>query len=283
MVRQLLLVPEGGLGNRMRAIAGAVALTAGMSGSVEVVWFRDPELCVSFASLFEPVCMPEVHIREAVLSDYLLYRRPRPRNLGVPQLMQRLLFRNRIYATEVIDLMSGGFDFRQWCAGGSAYLHTYSRVCDTSPQLMQKLFVPVKELRNRIEERCSGFGRYCVGVHVRRTDHDKAIAASPLELFYASMDHEVEQHPDVHFYLATDDEEVKQLMAARYGNRLQASPVQAQRNSRQGMEDALVEMYALARTQKIYGSFKSTFSQIASELGKVPIEVVANCDTNYRL
>lgn len=280
---RLLLVPEGGLGNRMRAIAGAVSLMQKAGGKVDAVWFRDPELCVGFADLFEPVALTGVTLKEATLMDYLLYRRPRKRNLGMPQLMQRMMFDSCLYAPETMELIVKGFDFVTWCKGRKNYLHTYSRVCDTTPRLMKQLFVPVGRLQRLIDEQCRDFGNYCVGVHVRRTDHDKAIAASPLELFYERMDAEIREHADVRFYLATDDAEVKKLMADRYGDRVMCSAQNASRNSRQGMDDALVEMYALSRTQKIYGSYKSTFSQIASELGEVPIHVVANCDTNYRL
>ena len=33
-------------------------------------------------------------------------------------------------------------------------------------------------------------------------------------------------------------------------------------------------MYTLARTQKIYGSFQSSFSNIAAQLGRVPLEIL---------
>lgn len=282
-MKKLLLVPEGGLGNRMRAIAGAVALARRAGCELEVVWFQDPELCVPICSLFEGIDCNGVTVREATALDYLLHRRPRPRNLGIPQLMQRLRFKSRIYAPEAQDLITKHFDFVQWCSTeGKKYLHTYSRVVDTEPELMAELFVPAQRLMQRIDERCRDFGEYCVGVHVRRTDHDMAINASPLELFYEQMDAELNTHPEARFYLATDSDEVRKQMSERYGSRLIVAN-SGDRNSRQGMDDALVEMYALARTNKILGSYKSTFSQIASELGRKPITVVANRSTDYRL
>ena len=39
-------------------------------------------------------------------------------------------------------------------------------------------------------------------------------------------------------------------------------------------QEGVADMYTLARTQKIYGSFQSSFSNIAAQLGRVPLEIL---------
>ena len=97
----------------------------------------------------------------------------------------------------------------------------------------------------------------------------------------------MQQEPtDVKFYLATDSEEVKEEMRYIFGNRIITSPNKATRGNLEGMEDALVEMYLLATTDRILGSSCSTYSMTAASIGRVPLEIIEkkNEDSHhYRL
>lgn len=274
MKRQVLLVPSGGLGNRMRVLACAVTMMETLPGRLDVVWFRHSGLNAAFSDLFEPVDGERLRLREGSLLDALLLERPRRNNLWVPRMFQRLLFRARLYEQYVTPLFRQGFDFRAWASRGNVYMATYTRFFPYEPATLRRLFVPVPRLRERIDGCCVAFTAHTVGVHVRRTDHADAIAESPLELFFEKLDAEMARRSDTRIYLATDSEDVKEEMKARYGQRLMCSGKQADRTSLAGIEDGVVEMFVLARTQKIYGSYLSSFSEIASELGGVPLEVV---------
>lgn len=274
MKRQILLVPSGGLGNRMRVLACAVTMMETLPGRLDVVWFRHSGLNAAFASLFEPVDNDRLRLREGNLLDALLLERPRRNNLWVPRLFQRCLFRARLYEQYVTPLFRQGFDFRAWAARGNVYMATYTRFFPYQAATLQRLFVPVARLRERIDRCCAGFSAHTVGVHVRRTDHADAIAESSLELFYDRLDAEIACRADTRIYLATDSEQVKRDMKAHYGGRLMCSGRKADRGSLAGIEDGVVEMFVLSRTHKIYGSYLSSFSEIASELGGVPLEVV---------
>lgn len=41
-----------------------------------------------------------------------------------------------------------------------------------------------------------------------------------------------------------------------------------------GNKEGITDMYTLARTQKIYGSFQSSFSDMAAQIGGVPLEIL---------
>lgn len=53
-----------------------------------------------------------------------------------------------------------------------------------------------------------------------------------------------------------------------------SSERQADYGSLEGIREGVADMYTLARTQKIYGSFQSSFSNIAAQLGRVPLEIL---------
>lgn len=74
--RYILLVPVGGLANRMKAIDSAIKLSRKTNSELHIIWFKDRGLNCRFDQLFEPIDLPNVKITEATWSDYLLYDRP---------------------------------------------------------------------------------------------------------------------------------------------------------------------------------------------------------------
>ena len=56
------LVPTGGLGNRMRAIASAIAIAQHYQASLEILWNERKGLNANFEQLFLPIDSPSVHV-----------------------------------------------------------------------------------------------------------------------------------------------------------------------------------------------------------------------------
>lgn len=90
------------------------------------------------------------------------------------------------------------------------------------------------------------------------------------------MDKEIESHPEVKFYIATDDNGVKEEMRSKYGKRVITHEWDLRRCSVKGMQDAVAELYCLGHTNKILGSDHSTFSINASHLYDIPLVIVRN-------
>ncbi|MDR0891710.1 MAG: glycosyl transferase [Mediterranea sp.] len=273
----LTFIPVGGLGNRMRAIASAVTLAQATRSELRIVWFRDWAMQAPFQALFQPLSQASVELREATRADHLMLDRPRPKNLFLPRLYQKCRFRASLYERSITPLCKEGFDFAAWVKQHErVYLASYTHFQNYAHTEIARLFVPQVELLRQIDERSASFATTrTIGVHIRRTDNVLATAQSPLELFYPKLDAEINAGGRTLFYLATDSEEVKQALKQRYGaERLMTSAHQADRTSLAGVQEGLVELYTLARTQKIFGSYGSSFSEIAAQVGQVPLEVV---------
>jgi len=121
-------------------------------------------------------------------------------------------------------------------------------------------------------------GRRVVGVHVRRGDlvlqH-----LSPDEWFREQLD-SLAADWDVAFVLCSDDERVKQVFRQRYGSRLltyesrgSGNDASVDRQTAPGVQQALRDLLTLSRTEKILGTYNSSFSWLASMWGKVPLEL----------
>lgn len=274
-MRKMLLVPVGGLANRMRAVASAYTLMRQVEGELRILWFRDWALNAPFGKLFEPLSEEGVSVREASFADLLVYDRPRRRNFHIPAFPQKLLFRSCVYEQEVGPYCYREAYWKEWASRGNVYMASYDQFMEYDNSVVQSIFCPVASVREEVERRCGCFTDYTVGLHIRRTDNAVSIRQSPLELFYACLDTELEAHADLCIYLATDSEEVKTDLRSRYGKRLLVAEAAADRGSVRGIQDAVADMFTLSRTASIYGSSGSSFSELAAQLGDVPLQVVS--------
>jgi hypothetical protein len=277
MRRNLLFVPSGGLGNRMRAVASAYQLHKSTGIRIRVLWSRDWALNAPFSSIFEPFCEDGFSIEDARRWHYLVYDRPRKHNLFIPRLFQSLLFGQRIDEVEVTPRKQQNFDFEQWASSGSKrkYMSCYQEFGPINNEVYAHLFTPCQAVRESVDRICQQFSSYTYGVHIRRTDNAESIKKSPLYLFFEVIDQLSIEHPNSRFFLATDDETVKKSIVTRYGLKIIYLNHEADRSSINGIKDALTEMYALSRCQMIFGSANSSFSVIASRWGRIPLKIVS--------
>ena len=113
-----------------------------------------------------------------------------------------------------------------------------------------------------------------IGVHIRRTDHTKAIQGSPSAAFWAELDALVAADSTVKFYIASDDETERQEALRRYPDNAFLGPHTLYgRNDPYGCRDAMVDLVALSRCQWILGSEGSSFSEIAAAYGNTTMRV----------
>lgn len=272
---KITFVPVGGLANRMRAVASAVTLAGKTKSELSIIWFQDWALNAPFYQLFKPVDREVACLRDASRLDYALLDRPRSKNFHFPLLYQKLTFKSCLYERSITPLCNQRFDFEQWARDGRCvYMASYTAFQSYDYSWVSRLFIPVDEIQTDIETRSRNFSDKMIGVHIRRTDNEASIRQSPIELFYRKLDKELKENNEAGIYLATDSEEVKQAMKERYGDRILSSEKQADRGSLEGIREGVADMYTLARTQKIYGSFQSSFSDMAAQLGTVPLEIL---------
>lgn len=274
--RKMTLLPIGGLANRMRAIASAVHLCRLSGCSLDVYWFRDKGLNARFGDIFKEIETDKVCIHRDSLFGKLLYDHPRRHNMWIPRVPQKLLFRNRVYDNEINDYERNKDIFMKFLAEGGLYVSSCYPIIDFNTDIFRDLFKPVEEIETKAYSVISNMSDYRIGIHVRRTDHIVSINNSPNELFYKAIDEELKLNNSLSIYLATDSENVKEDFKNKYGNRIFFSTSEADRNSVSGIMDAVAEMYVLSMTNIIYGSYGSSYSEVAAALGGIPLIVLKN-------
>jgi len=265
------LKPKGGLCNRMRAVDSAIALAHDLEAPLDIYWVRSGDLNCRFDLLFKGIASPSVRIHE---------RRFRP--LVFARTHRHVRAASKLWPFGALTFSKDenrrleSFDFRSMHPKRRVLIESYSRFyANPSPYAC---FTPTDELRQRVRDRASQFDSHTIGVHVRRADNTKSIAFSPDAVFIEQMRREISVQPSTRFYLATDAMEVKKTLRDLFGERILTTPYEASRRTVEGVQEALVELYVLASTAKILGSYWSTYSTTAAALGKIELVILRAAD-----
>ena len=269
------LKPKGGLCNRMQAVDSGIALARAIDVPLEIHWVRAGDLLCRFDRLFEPLDIPHVRLHEWRLRPLRFVRTQR----HLRRLSRIWPFGALTFAKDENKRLAA-HDFRSMPRHRTVVIESYSRFYPSAEPYA--CFRPIDELQGRIAERTALFDRHTIGVHVRRTDNRKSIAHSTDALFLERMQREVDAEPRTRFYLATDSMDVKRGFTERFGDRILTTPYRASRRTEEGVQEAVVELYALAKTARILGSYWSTYSSAAAQIGRIELETVTATSAEAR-
>lgn len=251
----LIIQPIGGLCNRMRSINSAYKLAAMRGERLTVIWFCNQELGCSFDSIFQ--LNPTIHLIN-ITSKFDIRKM-------FYQFTSQVIGNEEIRANKIDRTLNDNFrsSLKKRC-----YIATEEHFY---PADSYELFQPLPELQQRIGAIISGFSAHTVGIHIRRTDNLPSIHKSATENFVSAMREELHKNPDTLFYLATDDAMEEAHLRNFFPDRILANTNKdLSRDSLRGMQDALIDLYCLAATDKIIGSFYSSFTDIAADMHHIP-------------
>lgn len=235
-----------GMANRLRALISAICLAEDLDRNLHVIWSaNDPACMARFESLWDRSTLPPwVRVDMGPLEE------PGVMVLS-PMDMEEYVKRG-----DTRPIRSYGHfhqsDMPRWLK--------YLRKLQPSVQCAYQLNTPFLTNTNPI-----------VGVHIRRGDHTKARLNSPLAPFLEAMAYEP---PETKFLVATDDPLERRAIEAAFPGRTWFPATTLSRMTQKGMQDAVLDFIGLSRCRKIFGSYDSSFSQLASLYGNKPIHVI---------
>lgn len=275
---KITLVPYAGLCNRMNVIISALAYQQNHPDVQLIIkWHRWFHCNCRFKDLFKPIAFitPPYHVIE--LSELNWKDVPGHRlNLHLPDKLRKCFYDVVFMPHNSPDEFEGMVNIFRKNTGKWPNVYIYKENCFCRDSYMGNyadIFQPQEDIQRRIDEITKDWDGHVIGLHVRRTDNMRAIQNSPIERYYQIIEKEVELDSNVRFYLATDSEEVKHDLTSRFGKRIITIPLCLKRSSLQGMKDAVVDLYCLASTSRIYGSSASTYSMLAGKIYGIPVIV----------
>lgn len=256
----LIIQPIGGLCNRMRAINSARILSGKLGQKLTVIWFVNRELGCPFEEIF---CSTDAFRVINIHSKWDIRK----------LFYQGLAFLFGIFVdNEWIRSNREGESLRDASSSRLKTLITYIATeehfypChDYSP------FMPAEKVQERIDSFKAKLGESSVGVHIRRTDNLPSIDKSSTESFISSMKEALSADPKTVFYLATDDLNEEERLREQFPHKILSNRERdLSRDSIAGIQDAMIDLYCLASTNKIIGSYFSSFTDIAADMHNIP-------------
>jgi hypothetical protein len=254
------LIPRAGLANRLRALVSAQWLSARLQKELYVTWEPDVFLPGSWEDLFEErLSSPPRGIKER---DTLQLEEPTFIDPNDPT----------IQAADVLELRTcQAFSFRPEIKALS-----YRFWAEVRSHLLR--LTPVEEVRSLVDRVFPHFGPHVLGVHIRiggsRLEFLTPHRATP-GAFFAEIESILAETPTTRIYLASDSFKTVSDARERFGDAVITMDAFVERDFRttDSIEDiqvALAELVLLSRTNRILGTFFSSFGLLAGAMGALP-------------
>lgn len=270
---EIVLIPNGGLANRMRAVNSMVEFTKAEKIKLRIIWISNAELNAPYSALFKPLPHAHVTLSEGGAIASLLYNSPRKSNLYLSDLTTRLLFDKRLFWRDVKTAKEKGQLEQILKTSGKIFIESNYDFGDYTGKLPAN-FTPCDEIAGNVSRFIGRhFAPRTIGIHIRRTDNVQSIARSPLAFFTDAIRKELAADPETRFFVASDDATEKAVLRETFGEKVITRDIECRRNKKEGIIRAAEDLYLLSHTARIYGSYYSSFSEMAAALGKTRLTV----------
>lgn len=268
----IIVEPMGGLANRMRVIASGLSLNKQTGRKLLLIWNLKSELNCSFDSLFYPINDLNVTSKKAIYKHVKANNQKKThkkilsflinKSIGIDYCIKEKDFSDAIWLSK-INLLN--FVLKKQ----NLYIQTYQEFGENHAEFSK--FIPKEEIQDLIDTQTEKFNNNTIGIHIRRSDNKLSIEKSPLNLFIDKLNYEIEKDRNANFFLATDDLSSENELVKVFGDKIISYKKELNRNSEKGIKDAVVDLFCLSRTKFIYGSYWSSYSEIASRIGNIEL------------
>ncbi|NER11524.1 hypothetical protein SAMN06265375_103110 [Muriicola jejuensis] len=301
----IYLKVRGGLCNRIRTLDSLLILSARYNKDLTVLWPLDSALNVSYHELFQPVENSRVKLE--IIDCPPGY--PEKYYSGICNMIKNLV-KGRILDQRLRSIVKRLEKLPKGSVLSESYLDKlYNDIIAHSSStvtLMDNFFI--KGIKNqvdnlmqsdkpvyinscyRLEELEDNYGKFLpqgeiiekiigttdrfkntYGLHIRRTDHTSAKVHSSTEKFISLIEDILQNENDATFFLSTDDPRTKSELIKKYGDRIIYNDIQSfDRNKSEAAKEAVLDLFCLSKTKKVFGSHHSSFSQVAAQIGNIP-------------
>ena len=300
MSKKILLKPYGGLCNRLGSIDSCISLAQKHGRELYVFWEENSLLNCSFDRLFQPnehfILIPDSRkrIRHLInsamfpsnIDQFTIFKKMMKRRVVNQYEISKFIYNPQLQALYKIDGQDRNPDYsldeyynrfykninpllEAAILEDSFYVASCFRLFEEKH--LYRSFIPIGSIQDKIDSLSDNFENV-IGLHIRQTDLKVAIVNSTMEKFEERINGEIEKNENVKFFLATDSQKVESALIAKYPGRIIKQEISSySRNVDSGIQDAVVDLFCLSRTKKIYGSVLSTFSYTASKIGGIEL------------
>jgi hypothetical protein len=272
----ITLIPTSGLGNRLRIMATSIKLAREGNKKLKIYWNRNPELNARFDELFEYPLHISVKPIPLQYKTWIEMRRFSSKLFGFENWYLSLFKFDFVFLDRMVtDFLQNRLNLQKEVNSANHVLICSYEEVNYYDLPDYQLFKPVVAIQKEIDSQVLQFKPSIIGIHIRATDHTTSIKNSPFYLFENKIREELKINPEATFFLATDNEDYQNQLLQTFGSeRILFHKKVFRRDISQGIKDAVVDLFCLSKTSKIYGSYYSSFSYVAGRIGRIPVDIL---------
>jgi hypothetical protein len=272
----ITLIPTSGLGNRIRIMATSIKLAREGNKKLRIYWNRNLELNAPFDKLFEYPLNISVKPIPVKFKIWIVMRRFSSKLFGFENWYLSLFKFDFIFLDRMVtDVLHNRVNLQKEVNKAKKILICSCEEVNYCDLPDYRLFKPVVAIQKEIDSQVLQFKPSTIGIHIRATDHITSIKNSPFYLFENKMREELRINPEVTFFVATDNEDYQNRLLQKFGSeKILFHKKVFRRDVTEGITDAVVDLFCLSKTSKIYGSYYSSFSYVAGRIGLIPVQVL---------
>ncbi len=273
--RVLIVLPMGGLANRLRVLASAKLMAEVTRRKFLVRWWPTPKKCnAAWSDLFVNTLNQYpprlLKYRERFQPDQVKWLIPFRQPEVIPELEN--IFRSDI---PIVVIKYFGLFKPQELAEPDF---------DSFRSQFYRSLIPIPLIRDAVANILTQqFANHeVIGVHIRRTDLGQILKASPQEVspttaFIEAMEKVLAGNPKEKFFLATDHLNEEQMFKAHFLDKLIVfGKSEVNRDTTRGIQEALIDWLLLSKTSMIIRSHRSSFSAESAVVNQIPILTIGN-------
>ncbi|MCX5839551.1 MAG: hypothetical protein NTW71_13730 [Deltaproteobacteria bacterium] len=268
----IIIQPTGGLCNRMRAVTAGLSLAHITNKRLSLIWREDSHLNCSYNKLFKS--HPEILLNH----KEPIYVKSSIQHNKVKHILAKLINKISQYDIVLLDVenLNGCLiSLGNIIEARKIYINTCHEFFDFNNNY--KIFSPIEEISNKISEVSDSFDDATIGVHIRRGDNRTSFLNSPLSLFITTMKNMIESNGKTKYFLTTDSPIVETELKKYFGiKRVITHKKVFTTRTEVGVQDSVVDLFCLARTRTIVGSYGSSFTETAAKLGGAELIILKN-------
>lgn len=263
--------PNGGLGNRIRVLYSVLGINRNLGHQVKIIWDCSSALNCPFEELF--LCPEDCLVRNFKQG---LFRKGYRFSLDKLRLSRLRKYKYNLVLTDsrIVKMRRENTDFFTLFKNHpSIYIETCLHFFDDS-KITDFLEIN-PEVINEAQVIYNEFKPFTYGMHIRCTDNHISKKYSPPSAFKELVRNKLRKERKAHFFLATDSKSVEKEFIDEFKENITTTNNDVlDRNSKDGIKNALIDMICLSRTKKIYGSYYSSFSYVSAMLSGIEYENV---------
>jgi hypothetical protein len=271
----MTVLPSQGLSNRLRVMATVNGLAGKSNKQLNIYWHSDKGLSAEYDDLFENTGKLVV---KKVPIKYLAW-------IYINALSLRFRFLSKLY----LSLFNFDFIFLDTMAQQvwdkkldlQIEVDRSKNIFFSSCQELgyftaedYRIFTPKPNLLKTINTLSQKFTNNTIGIHIRSTDNEWAKKNSPFKIFIEKIENDIKASDEVNFFVSTDNLKYQEALLEKFGDKIIVHQKEFRRDTKKGVEDAVIDLFCLSKTSKIYGSYWSSFSDVAGRIGNIPVEVL---------